>query len=405
MGNQRHLKVLRQGVDAWNEWRLKQPVTELDLTGADLSNLQLSGANLAGANLTKANLDGAHLINVDLTEAFLHGATLVDTKLNLARLNKADLSGADLRHADLGQAKLDSGDLSRANLSYALLGDSFLRSANLYKANLTGVDLRGANLIDANLYDAQLFRTHFRSTRLSSALISKATAFNTIFAELDLRELIGLEEIKHTGPSDISLSVMKNSQGQIPEVFLRGCGLRDWEIEASKLYRDDLTRDQVVDLTYKIHELRSDPLIQFNSCFISYSSSDEEFARLLYSDLQSCGVRCWFAPEDMKIGDRIRHRLDDSIRLHDKLLLILSESSVKSQWIEQEVETALEKERERGYDVLFPVRLDEAVMRVRSGWPALIRKTRHIGDFCQWKNVPDYKKGLTRLLDDLRIVS
>ena len=35
-----------------------------------------------------------------------------------------------------------------------------------------------------------------------------------------------------------------------------------------------------------------------------------------HADLQSKGVRCWFASEDMKIGDCLRPRLDETIRLY-----------------------------------------------------------------------------------------
>ena len=45
----------------------------------------------------------------------------------------------------------------------------------------------------------------------------------------------------------------------------------------------------------------------------------------------------------MKIGDEIRPRIDESIRVHDKLLLVLSESSLASTWVKKEVETAFEK--------------------------------------------------------------
>src|SRR5215207_600034 len=41
--------------------------------------------------------------------------------------------------------------------------------------------------------------------------------------------------------------------------------------------------------------------IEFYSCFISYSSKDQDFAERLHVDLQNNGVRCWFAPEDLKI--------------------------------------------------------------------------------------------------------
>jgi hypothetical protein len=74
--------------------------------------------------------------------------------------------------------------------------------------------------------------------------------------------------------------------------------------------------------------------------FISYSSKDEDFARRLRLDLKRKGVRCWFAPEDLKIGARIRPAIDEAIQKHDKLLLVLSEHSIDSPWVEQEVETA-----------------------------------------------------------------
>jgi len=59
-----------------------------------------------------------------------------------------------------------------------------------------------------------------------------------------------------------------------------------------------------------------------------------------YIGLQSNNVRCWFAPEDMKIGDDIWDTIDEAIRLRDKLLLILSEDSIESTWMEDEVKKA-----------------------------------------------------------------
>jgi hypothetical protein len=94
--------------------------------------------------------------------------------------------------------------------------------------------------------------------------------------------------------------------------------------------------------------------------------------------------------------------IDRSIRVHDKLLLVLSEHSMASQWVEQEVETALARERKQGETVLFPVRLDDAVMEIESGWPALITNTRHIGDFSQWKDHDAYQEAFERLLRDLK---
>jgi hypothetical protein len=105
----------------------------------------------------------------------------------------------------------------------------------------------------------------------------------------------------------------------------------------------------------------------------------------------------------MRIGDRIRARIDEVIRIHDKVLLILSENSIASNWVEKEVETALEREAEITTTVLFPVRLDDAVMKRKIGWAADVKRTRHIGDFRNWKENDMYQEAFRRLLRDLRV--
>jgi hypothetical protein len=82
--------------------------------------------------------------------------------------------------------------------------------------------------------------------------------------------------------------------------------------------------------------------------------------------------------------------------------LILSQRSVASQWIEQEVERALARERKEEKVILFPIRLDQTVMDIEEGWPALIHNTRNIGDFTRWKRHDAYQKAFARLLRDLQ---
>ncbi|MFH0782347.1 MAG: hypothetical protein V2B20_10415 [Pseudomonadota bacterium] len=55
------------------------------------------------------------------------------------------------------------------------------------------------------------------------------------------------------------------------------------------------------------------------------------------------------------------------IKMYDKLLLILSETSISSPWVEDEVESAFEKERKRkakgnSTPALFPIKIDETIV-------------------------------------------
>ncbi|WP_204141418.1 toll/interleukin-1 receptor domain-containing protein [Halomicronema sp. CCY15110] len=267
----------------------------------------------------------------------------------------------DLRNAILYDANLRSADLSGADLSFADLFAANLRSTDLRGAKLGGADFRDADLSRSNLHDANLVET--------------------VFSNIDLSEVKGLAECQHHGPSIIDYRTLSRS-GQLPESFLRGIGLPDTFIDY-------------------IPSLFNQPL-QFYSCFISYSHQDEEFAKRLHADLQDKGVRCWYAPEDLPIGAKIRVDIDQAIRKHDKLLLILSKHSVNSQWVESEVESALEKERQSHKTVLFPIRLDDTVMNSSDGWAGLIKRSRNIGNFCHWKDYDDYQQVFERLLRDLK---
>jgi hypothetical protein len=207
----------------------------------------------------------------------------------------------------------------------------------------------------------------------------------TTFGDNDLSTVKGLATVQHEDPSTIGIDTIYRSKGKIPEVFLRGAGVPEDFI----IYMKSLVGKA----------------LDFYSCFISYSSKDDDFAQRLHADLQQKGVRCWFAPKDLKIGDKFRMRIDESIRIYDKLMVILSENSIRSSWVEDEVEAALEKERKQNKLVLFPIRLDEAVMETDQAWAASLRRTRNIGDFRAWKDHDQYQKSFERLLRDLKAES
>ncbi len=352
MANQEQLELLKQNIEDWNKWREDHPNTNIDLSGADLRQ-----ANLRKVNLTHTNLRGANL-------------------------RKADLNRADLRGADVMDAILIATDLTRANLITASFSRSDLRVATLTGANLTEAILRGTDLTRANL---------------ASADLTGSQIGNTTFGNNDLSSSVGLERTWHAEPSIIGIDTIRHSKGKIPVKFLRGCGLSDLEIEYAKLAAPGLDPDQVAQITYEIHRLYCDQPIQFYSCFISYNSKDQDFAQRLHDELQSNGVRCWFAPEDLKIGDEFRKAIGKEIRIRDKLLIILSKHSIQSEWVGDEVEKALAEEKEQGALKLFPIRLDDAVLKAKDDWAEKIRLRRHIGDFST-----NYAKAFEKLLRDLK---
>ncbi|MGH9842151.1 MAG: TIR domain-containing protein [Blastocatellia bacterium] len=145
---------------------------------------------------------------------------------------------------------------------------------------------------------------------------------------------------------------------------------------------------------------------QFYSCFISYSTKDEDFAKRLYSRLRDAKVRVWFAPEDIKGGEKLYDQVERAIQVHERLLIVLSENSLQSEWVMTEIREARRIEREGKRRKLFPIRLvDYDTLRkwrcfdVDSGKDLAIEVREYfIPDFSNWKNHDSFEKSFERLL-------
>jgi hypothetical protein len=386
MANGEHVKILKQGVKAWNGWREANPAVRPDFSGTNLSRANLSEADLAGADFGEAKLVGAILREASLVEANLSTADLMGADFRAADLSKSSLIAAMLRGADLREA-----DLFKANLGMAILVIADLRGASLI-----GADISGANLFEAKLLGADLTGADLRAANLSGALLEGADLDGaligyTTFADVDLGAVEGIETIKHDGPSSIGIDTIYRSKGKIPAQFLRGAGVPDNFIE----YMSSLTGTA----------------FEFYSCFISYSGKDQEFADRLFADLQREGVRCWFAPHHVQAGKKLHEQIDSAIRLHEKLLLILSPDSINSEWVKTEIAKARKREITEGKRVLFPVRINISYEQLQE-WECFdadrgkdsAREIReyYIPDFTKWKDHDQYQEEFKKLLRDLK---
>ena len=156
--------------------------------------------------------------------------------------------------------------------------------------------------------------------------------------------------------------------------------------------------------------IRSGPPIQWHSSFISYAGKDDEFARRLHSRMRQANMRVWFAPEDLKGGRKLHEQLFDAIQIHDRLLLILSTHSMRSEWVMTEIRKARDDERKENRRKLFPIRLcsfDElrswTCFDPDSGKDLAIEVREYfIPDFSNWKNHDAFEKEFEKLQRDLK---
>jgi uncharacterized protein YjbI with pentapeptide repeats len=366
MANSEHLKILKQGAMAWNRWRRENPLEIPDLSGADLDGtvfIEMSQGRTASFNLIKANLSGVSLI------------------------------GANFANTELIQANLEGALLIRANFSVRSVG---------FPGGARSVSI-GSEMAGANLSRADLSYSDFGYAEVENVIFSNATMAGTKFGDNDLSTVIGLDSVKHEAPSSIGIDTIYRSKGNIPEAFLRGCGLSDWQIESAKLYNPDLSNEEINNIQYKIHDLRVCQAIQIGPLFISYSHSDSDFVDAIEKCLIGQGIRFWRDIHHATSG-RLERVIDRALSLHDVVLVVLSKDSTGSDWVEHEVRKAREKERKTGKDALCPVALDDSWKTCR--WPERLREQimeYNILDFSSWQDANDFQKMFGKLLAGLNL--
>ena len=91
--------------------------------------------------------------------------------------------------------------------------------------------------------------------------------------------------------------------------------------------------------------------------FISYSSKDKEIADLICSALEQSGLACWIAPRNVQPGKKYGKEIVLAIQESTVILLIFSESSNKSEHVENEIDIAFNEGK-----TIIPFKITDTIM-------------------------------------------
>lgn len=364
MANPEHVERLKAGVKEWNKWYATNDIK------AELAEFYVFGDHYDGVDLSSANLAGCHLKVAGFEKSFLRGSNFSGSSIFRSNFSHSCLIQSDFSDAEIFQSLLPCGEFQSSNFQRSRHWENFYHEAQLESSDWSGAVVRdnqfvGANLREADFAGAILVGCNFRDSELHGVHFE-----DTVITDCNFSNSAGLDSIRFSGPCLIDYHTIATNR-ILPLSFFRGCGLSDTFIEY-------------------IPSIFSQGM-EFYSAFISYSALDKKFARRLHDALQGRGVRCWLDEHEILPGDKIQARIDEGIRVWDKVLLCCSENSLgegSSWWVEQEVERAFKKERDlrkqRGTDVcsLIPLNLD--------GFLFSDQCTHYFTADVQQRNAPDF---------------
>ncbi|MBM3943592.1 MAG: pentapeptide repeat-containing protein [SAR202 cluster bacterium] len=391
-----HTELVKKGIYAINRWHDQSEIRQrLDLSGALLSGLRLSGADLANADLshadlTRADLRRANLSWSDLESTHMWRADLSRTDMRNARLPGAILGRASLCCSFLREVDLHGADLSSADLSYADLAGSNLTGADLTEANLSWADLTGAKLVNAkltatcldvaNLSGADLRHAQLVRTRLDRTLLAAASLEMTLFADCDLSQALGLDSVRHFGPSVIGVDSLARSRGGIPYTFLNQAGVAPAFITLDRAAAE-----------------RRPPTL-CSRILLASVVSDEGFADMLAADLRAAGLPCWSLPVDDERRMIAQGSAMQRVMYYDVIVAVCSEEMLGNPHGVRLLEYMARNDYPGKATVSLA--LDQSLS---SGAQELCQKlsAKTVVDFQGWRSEVAYLRGLEQLVREL----
>jgi hypothetical protein len=129
---------------------------------------------------------------------------------------------------------------------------------------------------------------------------------------------------------------------------------------------------------------RSDPM----RCFLSHNKADKEVARAIGAHMTLSGIDVWFDEWEIQAGDSIPGKLNEGLEAFDAFVLVWSAPAKRSNWVRQELNSAIMRAMKDGSAKIIPCLMDETPL------PHLISDRRGV-DFA------DRREGIAELLRDL----
>lgn len=325
MANPEHVEIVRKGGIDFERWRYSHSKFVLDLSNASFEGVNFCKMNLCGTIFQGANLRGARMQYTDLK-----GSDFID----------ADLRNVAFTHCDIASSRFKNTQLSCCHFSVSNLTTSRLDLAKFDSTEFFGVNFN---------------RTHLSGADFKNSIIS-----NCSFHTVDLSEPKNLGNAIFKGPSSINLDTLTLSRGKIPKAFLQGCGVPKWMQSFNKLFDPTLSAWDISEVvSTELFDSRTEGPIFMGGVFLSYSHADATFVERLYEKIKSDGISVWLDTHNLNSGN-IEKQIKNSIRIQDIVVVVLSKSSLCSDWVWHEIETAREKEQKEGRDVLCPIAIDDA---------------------------------------------
>ncbi|MBN1996241.1 pentapeptide repeat-containing protein [candidate division KSB1 bacterium] len=348
-----------------------------DFRDCDLSNANFSEANLRGANFENSILRDTIISSVvadeaNFTNADMSFASVVNTKLNKSCFFKTviqscNFSNSILIDADFRESRGSTPKFTSCDISQASFVASRLPEANFEKTKLNKAAFDGAQLLKANFEGCEARQTIFRQCNLEEANLSRSNFENAVFKDSNLAGANTCDTIlKQADLSNADMTGCKMNEGTTLEYSdLRGSNLKKVDLYLAKLEETKAYYEDIDKANLLTNQLKGNHFLmerkEKTKIFISYSHADAVFAHKLENALLDNSIDVWIDRKEILVGDSLIDKIREGIDSSQYVCAILSNTSVESRWVQNELDLAMNDQIENQKVKVLPLVINKDV--------------------------------------------
>lgn len=240
MANQEHLKIFRQGVSIWNQWRSENPDLKPDLSHTDLSDIDLSNTSILNTDMSHADLSESNFTDANFFAVNLLGSIFKNTNFIRIIFPKKNQVVGDRYFVNIFSSDNNKFNLSNTNLSFSILRkanffrvkfyDVIMHNVNFTNANFANVNMENEEFIfddNLDLSGANFIESDLRNLDLKKYLLQGCNLSKSNLSGMDLSNI----NFKFTNLSNVKLIRSNLSNANLTKAILK-----DADLDQANLY-------------------------------------------------------------------------------------------------------------------------------------------------------------------------
>jgi uncharacterized protein YjbI with pentapeptide repeats len=369
------------------------------------------------SELSRQSISDCNLDSIVIAQSNFNESTFSDMRILLGRWHGSDFQSAVFTRCTLMFAQFQGCDFFGATFKECLIASCYFHESFFGAARF-----ENCTIIHSVLDGSVMFSADFRATNLDGFTFNgvEAATKKQIASMTDSGALPITESSQMKNAVDAAclantiamLQVRRQSSVDLQTVrFDNGEHYSDYAARrlSTLASLEDFLRQTTLPAAETDRFLRDyKNAADVPGVFISYSFKDTAFVEMLQKRIGALGIPVWFAPQKMQGGNTIADQLHQGLREADILILVLSNHSLRSEWVFKEIREFYRHAQTDTRREFYPIRVDDAPVE---DFSLIDERTGHdigdflrslsIRDFLHWQDPAQFSMSFDQLANDL----